>query len=188
MSAHDQLRFMHTLHGLQFGVYNATYANCPDNILYIGFLTCKHTCFLWSSSECSVTYSAFNFTTPVSTHLPNTPCAASTVFIYSLTSEACLGSLCTRLPDMLHCKQCLCVQQLQSAHTTASYTELFLSGTYCNDPRWSRCVSLIQSSCVMSCCRLLKAQEECQQLRKTIAGTRKRATSEADRFATRNFL
>lgn len=97
MSAHDQLRFMHTLHGLQFGVYNATYANCPDNIFYIGFLTCKHTCFLWSSSECSVTYSAFNFTTPVSTHLPNTPCAASTVFICSLTSEACLGSLCTRL-------------------------------------------------------------------------------------------
>ena len=57
--------------------------------------------------------------------------------------------------------------------------------THCNDPRRCRCVSLLQSPCV-SCCRLLEAQEECQQLRKTIAGTRKRAASEADRLASRD--
>lgn len=85
MSAHDQLRFMHTVWSsvwLQFGVYNATYANCPDNIVYIGFMTCKHTRFLWSSTECSVTCNAFNFTAPVSTHPPALP--ALCLFVVSL--------------------------------------------------------------------------------------------------------
>ena len=120
--------------------------------------------------------------------LPNTLHCQQCQYVQQLQSQSCAqNSSCLRslgkLPNTLHCQQCQYVQQLQSQSCAQNPSCLRSLGKLPNTLLVDVAVS--QSPCV-SCCRLLEAQEECQQLRKTIAGTRKRVASEADRLASRD--